>query len=211
MRSDTIGSAFDTRCLRLIGCLAALVMENEACGNDGLAHQRAVPDTPRARDRGPPHSVTGDTVILGSRRRHVGRRCDLRESGCGDLGALGRVPAGGKRDESAAAPYCKASHAQVPLRHGLGRKLERPERIPPVGIRTREVHDDLGREARLHGAKRFGEPRQVVRIAGSEGKPHVQVAAQLGNREDSVHVHRKREDLAVPGEELGVAIALVEP
>ena len=36
MRSDTIGSAFDTRCLRLIGCLAALVMAGElACSSGG--------------------------------------------------------------------------------------------------------------------------------------------------------------------------------
>jgi hypothetical protein len=30
MRSDTIGSAFDTRYLHLIGCLAALMMASEA-------------------------------------------------------------------------------------------------------------------------------------------------------------------------------------
>ncbi len=30
MRSDAVGSALDTHCLRLIGCLAALVMASEA-------------------------------------------------------------------------------------------------------------------------------------------------------------------------------------
>ena len=82
----------------------------------------------------PLYSVTRRTVILGSRRREIRRRCNLRESDGGDLGTCARVPAGGKRDERAAKPYCKASYAQVALHHGIGRKLERPEWIRPVGI-----------------------------------------------------------------------------
>ena len=64
MRSDTIGSAFDTRCLRLIGSLAALMMAGElACSSGGGGGGGAVGTGPAEITSANARVISAATVV----------------------------------------------------------------------------------------------------------------------------------------------------